>query len=164
MKEGDIVLFHGPNFYSRLIRFGQALRFRGDRKRFAHWNHVAIVVGFEDDEPVIVEAVSEVRKGKIWDNYNLIDYEIEFVSPLLNDSDRLQVIDYCNRQVGDEYDWVEIISLAVRCLFGGSLSIKFSESHICSGLVGEALERAGYDFGREASDLMPADIAEFFGV
>lgn len=159
-----MIFFHGPNFFSRLIRFGQALRFRGDRRPYAYWNHVAIVVG-RTEGGVIVEAVSSVQRNRLWKNYNDVDYDIRIVPvPNLSREDRKEMVDFANRQVGDKYDWLEICSIAINCLFGGSISIKFNASHICSGLAGEALERAGFDFGREAADLMPADLAEYFDV
>lgn len=164
MQEGDLVFFHGPNFFSKLIRFGQALRFRGDRKQYAYWNHVAIVVGKSEDG-MIVEAVRNVQKNALWKNYNSIDYDVRVVPvPGLSKQDRKELVAYAEAQVGDKYDWLEIVSIAINCIFGGSISIKFETAHICSGLAGEALERAGFDFGREAADLMPADLAEYFDV
>jgi uncharacterized protein YycO len=164
MREGDLVFFHGPNFFSRLIRFGQGLRFRGDRRKYAYWNHVGVIVEIGENGPVIVEAVKNVQRNILWENYSELDYVVKIVSPDLNRIDRKEVVEYCERQVGDSYDWVEIVSIGINCIFGGSISIKFSTSHICSGLAGEALERAGFDFGRTAADLMPADLAEYFDV
>lgn len=45
LETGFIVLTHGEYWTSRMIRFGQRLRLRGSRSRFARWNHVALVLG-----------------------------------------------------------------------------------------------------------------------
>lgn len=166
-KIGDIVLFHGPNFFSRLIRFGQRLRFHGLDNKYAYWNHVGIIVDFDDQtmEPVIVEAVASVRMGRLFKFYNTQDYDIKIIHiDKLSISERRQAVNYVNSQVGEKYDWVSILSMAFRCLFGGTFSFGNPTAHICSGLVGEALERAGYDFNIDANFLMPADIAKYFDI
>ena len=53
-RPGDFILTHSTGVYGRLIRFGQALRYRGPDKAFAHWSHAAI---FVDDSGNIIEAL-----------------------------------------------------------------------------------------------------------
>src|SRR5438045_9048603 len=53
-RPGDFILTHGNEWTSRLIAFGQGLRFRGLRAKYAYWSHTALVV---DDAGSIVEAL-----------------------------------------------------------------------------------------------------------
>ncbi len=52
-KGGDFLLTHGESRISRLIRFGQSLRFD---KRYAWWNHAALILNERGD---IAEALSK---------------------------------------------------------------------------------------------------------
>ena len=52
MREGDFLLTHGKYTISRLIRFGQRLRYE---ERYARWNHAALVLSKEGR---IAEALS----------------------------------------------------------------------------------------------------------
>ena len=51
---GDFVLTQGTSWTSRLIRFGQKIRYRGPDKIFTRWNHAAIFINQEGD---IIEAL-----------------------------------------------------------------------------------------------------------
>lgn len=53
-QPADFILTHGRSFYSKLIRFGQALRFLGADRKYARWNHTAI---FTDRNGTIIEAL-----------------------------------------------------------------------------------------------------------
>jgi hypothetical protein len=53
-QPGDFILTHSSAIYGALIRFGEALRYWGPDKVFAHWNHAAI---FINDAGDIVEAL-----------------------------------------------------------------------------------------------------------
>src|SRR6266568_3062896 len=53
-RPGDFVLTHSSGVYGGLIRFGEAIRYWGPDKVFAHWNHAAI---FIDESGDIVEAL-----------------------------------------------------------------------------------------------------------
>jgi hypothetical protein len=39
LGQGDFLLTHGAAWTSRLIRFGEAIRYRGRNRLFAHWSH-----------------------------------------------------------------------------------------------------------------------------
>lgn len=165
IQPGDFILFHGPNWFARLIRFGQALRFRGEREKYAYWNHAAIVVDIDSrGHPVIVEAAERVKKGSLWQLYDEHDFVMMNVDVPMSEEDRAQVVEYANAQVGESYDYLQIIGLAFNIIFGTRFSFGDNSAHICSGLVAEALERAGYDFDKDAEGVMPADLAEKFDV
>lgn len=53
-RRGDFILTHGKSWTSRMIRFGETIRYWGDDKKFTHWNHAAIFVSENGD---IVEAL-----------------------------------------------------------------------------------------------------------
>jgi hypothetical protein len=50
----DFILPHGSAFYSKLIRFGQTLRFRGKNRKYAWWNHAAMRISQTGD---LIEAL-----------------------------------------------------------------------------------------------------------
>jgi hypothetical protein len=41
---GDFILTHGGEFFSRVIQFGQGLRFMGKDQAYTYWNHTALIV------------------------------------------------------------------------------------------------------------------------
>jgi hypothetical protein len=41
-RPGDFIRTHGKAFFSKLIRFGQAIQFRGRDHKYAWWNHAAM--------------------------------------------------------------------------------------------------------------------------
>jgi uncharacterized protein YycO len=51
---GDFILTHSSGIYGKLIRFGEAIRYWGTDKIFAHWSHAAIFINEAGD---IVEAL-----------------------------------------------------------------------------------------------------------
>jgi hypothetical protein len=51
---GDFILTHGNSWTSRMIRFGQRIRYWGPDKKFTHWNHAAIFINEKGD---IIEAL-----------------------------------------------------------------------------------------------------------
>jgi hypothetical protein len=62
-QPADFLLTHSSGVYGGLIRFGEALRYWGKDKIFAHWSHAAI---FVDEDGNIIEALgSGVQKRNI---------------------------------------------------------------------------------------------------
>jgi uncharacterized protein YycO len=53
-RPGDFILTHSSGIYGRLIRFGEAIRYWGADRVFAHWSHAAIFVNGAGD---IIEAL-----------------------------------------------------------------------------------------------------------
>src|SRR5438093_4698704 len=53
-RPGDFILTHGAEWTSRLIQWGQGLRFQGEDRKYTRWNHTALVVGADGE---IVEAL-----------------------------------------------------------------------------------------------------------
>jgi hypothetical protein len=158
---GDFVLTHGHGIISGLIRFGQAIHFRGERSHYAHWTHCALIVGTNGE---IVEA----RAGGVHDaNLNVEYAEKDRVIVRMDGSDqrdRDQAVAFAASCVGDRYGFLTIIGIAIWILCGGGLVIGLARTEICSVLVAEALTRYGVIWPRNPAMLMPAEIAEFYDV
>lgn len=156
---GDIVLMHGKHLFSKIIRFGQGLRYRGDERPFARWNHVAVVSGRRGQ---LVEALSSgVRHSTLADH---LDEEYVVVNITASDESRLHAVEYLRwvADLGTRYGWGLIASIGLGLLTGGRLSVNLDGSEICSTLAAESLKCHGYRFNRE--HVMPADLAHYFGV
>jgi hypothetical protein len=157
---GDFVLVNRGKYIGKLIRLGQAVRFRGSRRRFAQWNHAALVVSGEGD---LVEAL--VRTGATrshLEKYANVDYVLVRTGcvPL----DQTQVLAFADGVVGQEYGFLDDFSTFLNYLTGNKVVFTTQGSIMCSQLVARALERAGAFFARNTATVAPADLAEHFGV
>lgn len=158
IRPGDLILTHGDHFFSKLIRFGQRLRYRGEYKAHAYWNHAAIAV----DDSNIIEALGPgVQKSSI-ESYK--DNEYAVVRVASSAESRSQMVDYlewvCG--IGTSYSWGVIALITLELLTGGYLRINLDGSEICSTLAAESLKSDGVYFTR--AKVMPADLAYIFKV
>ena len=161
-KPGDFVLTRGHEWTSVMIRVGERLRYRGDSRRFAHWNHAAL---FIDENGGIIEALgSGVQAGNI-SKYTPIDYKVVRLDSV-SDEDRQHAVAFAQDCVKkhDKYGYLTILSIALSLLFGGRLGFGIDGQEICSGLVARALERTGEIFEDDPWHMMPADLAEAYKV
>ena len=159
-RPGDFILTHGSEWTSQLIRFGQRLRFRGERAKYTYWNHCALVV---DEDGAIVEALgtSGVTERSIHD-YDPTQYTVVRIAA--SDEDRREAAAFARACVGAKYGNLTVISVAVSLVTGGSFSFAFDGQQMCSGLVARALERTTAIFKHDPARIMPAELAEFFNV
>jgi uncharacterized protein YycO len=158
-RPGDFILTHGDEWTSKLIRFGQSLRYRGAAAKYTYWNHTALVV---DSAGAIVEALGTgVTKRSIHD-YDPTQYTV--VRTDASDEDRLEAATFATSSIGAQYGWVTIISLGVSLLTGGKLAFAIDGQLICSGLVARALERTTAIFRHDPARIMPAELAEVYNV
>lgn len=156
---GDFFLVHGENFFSRLIQFGQALRFRGKEKHFSYWTHCGVFTSLTGD---IIEALGN---GVIQNNISYYkDYKYIVVHISALPDDREEMIQFAKACLGDKYGWLTLLSIAISLLSGTKFSFNFDGQEICSGLVTRSLERTTFIPKRDASHMMPADLAQAFGV
>jgi hypothetical protein len=156
---GDFVLCHRRGLIAALIRFGQAVRFRGERRRFAYWSHAALVVSTDG---AIVEALARgVQRGHI-DAYRDVEYTV--VRTRTTRQDAQQILFFVDRVAGFRYGWSTIVCCALGLVTGGKITFGFQGQSICSGLVARSQERSGAYFDRLAEDCMPADLAEHYRV
>jgi hypothetical protein len=163
LRTGYLVLTHGTQWTSKLIRFGQRLRFRGARRPFARWNHVALVL---DGEGNLAEALAQGVVRTNISKYEGTDYHLVQVEcePL----DRGEIATFAtavlNAPHRTRYGWVTIVSLFFTLAVGSTIMFGKIGTAICSGFASEALVRKGEVFPRPPAYMMPADVAEHFGV
>ena len=70
---GDFILTHGGEFWSRVIHFGQGLRFAGKDQPYTFWNHTALVV---DHAGAIVEALGTGVALRTIHDYEATQYTV----------------------------------------------------------------------------------------
>lgn len=163
LETGYIVLTHGDHWTSKLIRFGQRLRFRGSRGKYARWNHVALVL---DSEGNLGEALSGGVERTHISKYEGSDYHLVRVECAQVDREQIAafadaVLDAPQRT---KYGWLTIVSLFFTLTLGSTILIGKIGTAICSGFASEALTRMGAIFPRPPAYMMPADLAEHFSV
>lgn len=159
LQPGDLVLVHAHHFFSRLIRFGQRLRFRGRRRPYAYWNHVALVLNEQGD---LAEALGNGVVRTNLSSYSDHDYTV--VHTNANYHDQQQILKFAEAVLSARwrYGWFTIISLAITLTTGSKFVIGRIGTAICSGFAAEALTRAGEVFPKPPAYMMPADVAEHY--
>lgn len=158
-RPGDFILTHGDEWTSRLIRFGQSLRYRGTAAKYTYWNHTALLV---DGAGTIVEALGTgVAKRSIHD-YDPTQYTVVRIDA--SDADRLEAATFATSSIGAHYGWVTIVSLGLSLVTGGKFAFAIDGQLICSGLVARALERTTAIFKHDPARIMPAELAEIYDV
>ena len=160
-QAGDFILTHGSDLFGRLIRIGQALRFRGKDHKFTCWNHAAIIV---DDQGGLIEALGNgVQKTHI-SKYKPTEYYLVRLGTTADATDRVEAVKFAEWSLGEPYGTLTIVSIAIGLITGGKLTFGYQGQAICSGLVARALERTHAIFNRNAEDIMPADLAKYYNV
>jgi len=160
-RRGDFILTHGSSFFSRLIRFGQGLRFLGRNRKYTHWSHAALIVS--EDGALIEARGAGVRRAHISD-YQPTEYHLVSIDKIADERDRAQVIAFAERCVGRKYGLTTVFSIAAGLLTGVKFTFGFDGEYICSGLVARALERTDAILPRSPSHTSPADLAKYFSV
>ena len=156
---GDFILTHGGEFFSRVIQFGQGLRFMGNDKPYTYWNHSALIVSRDG---ALIEALGPGVRRNTLAAYDGTQYTVVHIDA--SDEDRRQMVAFAEHWVGGQYDWATIVSITLSLLTGAKFSFGYGGQLICSGLVARALERTSAIFEEEPSHVMPADLAKMFGV
>jgi len=156
---GDFILTHHDTAPAKVIRLGQFIRYHGDMREYAHWNHCALVV---DEDGTLIEAV-----GRGWvyghiDEYK--DVEYYYVRTKLNEQSRNQTVAAAKSFLNDKYGWMTIASITLELLTGIKLQFTNQNTMICSAVVGQALWAGGFIFDSNPYQMMPADLAAAFKV
>lgn len=160
VQPGDFLLLDaGTDIFSRLIRFGQRLRFGGANARYTRWNHAAL---FVDTNGSIIEALSSGVTLSNVVKYQPYDYVVVRIDA--SDADRLEAVNFAKACLNDGYGWLTIASIVLSVLTGSKFSFGYDGQEICSGLVARALERTNAIFPRDGSHMMPADLARYYRV
>jgi hypothetical protein len=158
-RPGDFILTHGDQWTSSLIRFGQSLRFRGEKARYTYWNHTALIV---DHAGTIVEALGTGVAIRSIHDYEPTQYTVVRIDA--SDEDRTEAATFARTCVGAQYGWLTIVSIAFSLVTGGGFSFAIDGQLICSGLVARSLERTTAIFKHDPARIMPAELAEIYDV
>ena len=157
---GTLVFCHGKDFIGKVIRFGEALRW----KRGARWNHVAIIDRVVDGVPYVIQAeargVTDIRRlDEITPGgtYELV--------ALPAGVDVEQTLFFARQQVGSKYGFATIAALAIDIITPSWFpsmrpANKKANSWICSAVVAESLRFGGWY--RHWSDIYLVTPAELF--
>lgn len=161
LKPGDFILVDGVTTISRLISFGQRIRFTGEKARYAKWSHVGLI---ETSEGGTIEAFHNgIRRGNV-DAYKDLNTCIVSIDDVATEADRAKVVRFAQHFLGTKYSYTSYIGLGLWALTGADLSFGLNSHMLCSGLVARALERTSAIFPRDAQNLAPAHLAEYFEV
>ena len=159
---GDFILTHSSGIYGKLIRFGQAFRYWGRDKVFAHWSHAAI---FVNDAGDIIEALSGGVQQRNISVYQGTEYVVVHLPATTDPLERQHAVAFAEFCLNDPYGWLTIADIALCLLRTLRLSIRVDGQQICSALVARCIERIGAIFAEaEQWKMMPADLAEHFNV
>lgn len=156
---GDFFLLKNNTFWSKLIRFGQWLRYHGENRKYIDWTHCGM---FIDRKGTIIEAIGA---GVVIDNiskYKDITYSI--VNPKLSAANRAQSVSAAKSYQKDKYGWVSDVSIGFNFVTGIRVQITTNNSINCSGLVAMALWAGGITFNGTPQMFAPVDLAVAFEV
>jgi len=156
-KQGDFVLTHGDDWTSKLIRFGQSLRYRGASAKYTYWNHTAL---FVDGAGGIVEALGTGVAQRTIHDYEPTQFTVVRIDA--SDEDRAEAAAFAVNCVGVHYGFVTIASIALSLVTGGKFAFAIDGQLICSGLVARSLERTKAIFKHDPARIMPAELAEIY--
>lgn len=163
VRPDDIILTHGTYWTGHLIRFGQRLRFRGARRRFATWNHAAVVW----DHYTVVEALGHGVTKSPLTKYDDTEYVVIHTGGSnMDHRDHEQLARFVKSVLAAKarYGFLEILSLGLTLLIPLPVQFGSPGTMICSGLVASAMTRAGVVWRNSPEYMMPADIAEHYDV
>ena len=159
---GDIVLIDrkSQGAVSAAITLGAKLRY-GFASPHARYSHAAIVYdATHPDAVVIVEATaaSGVQKAFLA-KYHRSEFDV--IPAKVEDDDWKQVKTFLEEVLNarTSYDYVTHVGLAVYALTGTRVCVQRAGTAICSGLVCDALTRAGKIWARPPYACTPADIS-----
>lgn len=149
-QAGDVLLVSDNLFFSRLVRLVQRHRYP---ERTARWNHVALV----RDASTLIEATPTGVKETPLSHY--ANVETLLVNLHLSDTDAARALSFASSKLNQRYGWLSIVSVCLRLLCGpDTLTFERQGTYTCSGLVGAALQQAGYRFSVNGEQLGPAEL------
>lgn len=157
---GDFLLTRSHSTVGALIRFGERLRIHGDDRKYAWFNHAALIVSAEGD---LVEAIGRGVVRTKASHYRPVNYVV--VRTSASEPDIRKVLAFADWVVDHraKYGFVTIASLAITMLTGSKLTFFVDGRYICSGFVARTMERTGTLFDRDPVHITPADLAKYYG-
>ena len=131
-------------------------------------NHVGVVVeGGPIEEVIVVEALSRVRRHRLWARLRRTHRTSVAVyrASNLSRQQMRRIVDKAEAYIGYKYGWETIIAHFLDWLLQGAHLFRriIGEDNypICSWVVARAYEEAGLHFGIEARATSPDDIWDF---
>jgi hypothetical protein len=159
-QPGDFLLTHSSDFSSKLIRWGQSIRYHGPTVGFAHWCHAAM---FVDTSGEIVEAILSGVQQRNVSVYKDTEYHVIRLTEA-TDKERSHAVAFAEHCLNDRYGYITDLSLMFSLLTGRKFFFGEDGQMICSGMVARALERTGAIFQYDSWHMLPADVADAFNV
>jgi len=160
-RPGDFVLVRGDALVSSIVCAFQTLRFRRpDERCYAYWSHAALVTS---PRGRIVEVGPRGVVAQRLEKYRPVEYH--YVDVTAPDARRLEAARFAESCVGQRYGTLSFLALGFLALVGWPFALPERGQHNCVALVARALERAtGERFARTPVNMMPADLAQHFGI
>lgn len=141
----------------KLIQAGSRVRY--GNVDLARWSHSGVIVGADG---TIAEAEAPGIQLNNISKYR--DADLYVVRPAVSDQQRRLAVAYARNQVGDPYDVIDFVALALQLLTGSKLSLHTDGRFICSGLVSRCTEKYIVGYPRASECMMPADLADYWDV
>ncbi len=160
--EGDVLIFHTPTPLRQIWRFSLWLPLLIHLATRSRWNHAALAIGNSPaGHALMVEATA---RGVAVNRVDSRNDEMRPIRLRYDGNDRTEVLAFAAGRVGLRYGWFTAFFCGFRHVFPGAAQIKFGNQVICSELVAESLERAGYDWRKDTALVSPGDVAEQLGI
>ncbi len=164
----DIILTSDDTWLSKVIQFFE----RAPDEPKALVSHVgAIISGGPEAEAIIVEALSHVRRHRLWDEYGGRKTRVGAFRPLdLTRDQRARIIAGLESYVGRDYGYLKLVAhgldwglskIFLRDVYLWRRLFCLDRYPICSWVVAQAWARAGLTFGVAPGQAQPDDIWDF---
>lgn len=167
MRPGDVLLFHRPISWAGLRSDPKgtlmcALIQLATRSRY---NHAAIAIG-DPSASVTTSYAEATAAGVMVSTWGSSSDEVLVVGlDYADEDDRANAVAWATARAGVPYGYLNAVVCGLNnLLVGFGFVIKRTDAIICSELVAEALERAGFDFGKDSALVSPGDLATWIGV
>lgn len=159
MTPGSVLLFHRSSSLYQLRDDFMGTLFTALIHLCTHsrWNHAALAISRDEYVEATAQGVKISRIGSTTDEVRVVPIVYS------DDDDRDEVLAWATGRVGVRYGYLNAFFCGLRTVFPG-LQVKQGDTIICSELVAEALERGGWDFGKDSALVSPGDLADAFGV
>lgn len=162
-RKGDVVLVDGfaNGLMSASIRLGNTLRY-GLGNPYARWTHVALVYDARHQNEAGIEIVeATAASGVILAFLSKYRGRHTIVHTGVRDNDWKEVKEFVDSvlEARETYGFVTWAGLTLYAVTGTKLCLEEAGTATCSGLVCDALTRAGFVWSRPPYACTPADIA-----
>jgi hypothetical protein len=159
-RPGDLVLIRGTSWASKIILFGERIRFRTPQDRpFAYWSHVALVTTSTGHLLEIGPAgvvVCSIEKYR--------NHEYHYVHLDLSDLARSKAVNFAYSCLRQRYGTFSFLLLVLSVALRDPFKVPDRGQQGCVATIVRALQRAGVTFEQRPSDMTPGDLAKRFGV